>query len=62
MYFPEGNVLVPAVTDPASKTPAFKSVSISLTADHSEPPATANGVADASGRRPLEVVQAVKRE
>ena len=26
MYYPEANVLVPRHTDPASKTPAFKSV------------------------------------
>ncbi len=30
MYFPEANRLVPAVTDPASKTPAFKSVLVQL--------------------------------
>src|SRR5262249_7822837 len=30
MYFPEANVLVPATTDPDSKTPAFKSVPITL--------------------------------
>jgi anaerobic selenocysteine-containing dehydrogenase len=26
MYYPEANVLVPGVVDPASRTPAFKSV------------------------------------
>ena len=26
MYFPEATVLVPRAVDPASKTPAFKSV------------------------------------
>ncbi|HYV34309.1 MAG TPA: FdhF/YdeP family oxidoreductase [Gemmataceae bacterium] len=30
MYFPEANVLVPATTDPASRTPAFKSVVVTI--------------------------------
>jgi molybdopterin-dependent oxidoreductase alpha subunit len=30
MYFPEANVLVPTTTDPLSKTPAFKSVPITV--------------------------------
>ena len=30
MYYPEANVLVPPTVDPLSKTPAFKSVSISI--------------------------------
>jgi molybdopterin-dependent oxidoreductase alpha subunit len=33
MYFPEANVLVPATTDPDSKTPAFKAVLITLEAE-----------------------------
>jgi hypothetical protein len=33
MYFPEANVLVPTTTDPDSKTPAFKSVLITLEAE-----------------------------
>jgi anaerobic selenocysteine-containing dehydrogenase len=33
MYFPEANMLVPAATDPLSKTPAFKSVLITLEAE-----------------------------
>jgi anaerobic selenocysteine-containing dehydrogenase len=33
MYFPEANVLVPTTTDPESKTPAFKSVAITLEAE-----------------------------
>jgi molybdopterin-dependent oxidoreductase alpha subunit len=54
MYFPEANVLVPTTTDPASKTPAFKSVPITIEAD--SPPA--DGAAPAAGaRRPLELVQ-----
>ncbi len=35
MYFPEANVLVPATTDPRSKTPAFKCVLITLESDDS---------------------------
>jgi molybdopterin-dependent oxidoreductase alpha subunit len=33
MYFPEANVLVPRAVDPASKTPAFKSVAIKINAN-----------------------------
>jgi molybdopterin-dependent oxidoreductase alpha subunit len=33
MYFPEANVLVPAGTDPLSKTPAFKAVLVSVEAE-----------------------------
>jgi molybdopterin-dependent oxidoreductase alpha subunit len=52
MYFPEANVLVPAVTDPQSKTPAFKSVVVTL-----EPAgAEVNGAA-AAGRVPLAMVR-----
>jgi molybdopterin-dependent oxidoreductase alpha subunit len=32
MYFPEANVLVPTTVDPASKTPAFKSVLVGVAA------------------------------
>jgi molybdopterin-dependent oxidoreductase alpha subunit len=32
MYYPEANVLVPATADPASKTPAFKSIPIYIDA------------------------------
>jgi molybdopterin-dependent oxidoreductase alpha subunit len=32
MYFPEANVLVPKTVDPASKTPAFKSVLVTVAA------------------------------
>jgi molybdopterin-dependent oxidoreductase alpha subunit len=49
MYFPEANVLVPAMTDPGSKTPAFKSVLVTLDASNSVPDA-------ATGRVGLEVV------
>jgi anaerobic selenocysteine-containing dehydrogenase len=42
MYFPEANVLVPTTTDPDSKTPAFKSVLITLNAEG--PAGQSNGV------------------
>ncbi len=34
MYYPEANILVPSTTDPDSKTPAFKSVLITLEPEH----------------------------
>jgi len=53
MYFPEANVLVPATTDPDSKTPAFKSVVITVEAVG----ATSNGDAEErGGMRALPVV------
>jgi anaerobic selenocysteine-containing dehydrogenase len=30
MYYPEANVLVPRTCDPASRTPAFKSVPVEI--------------------------------
>jgi anaerobic selenocysteine-containing dehydrogenase len=45
MYFPEANVLVPTTTDPESKTPAFKSVAITVEAEERD------------GLRPLPVVR-----
>ena len=30
MYFPEANVLVPTRSDPRSKTPAFKSILVTI--------------------------------
>jgi len=45
MYFPEANVLVPKTVDPASKTPAFKSVLISLTAMTQTMPVSSRRVA-----------------
>jgi len=33
MYYPESNVLVPSTVDPLSKTPAFKSVAVTITAE-----------------------------
>jgi molybdopterin-dependent oxidoreductase alpha subunit len=54
MYFPEANVLVPATTDPESKTPAFKSVAITLEPE----PAAANGAAvERAALRPLTIVR-----
>jgi hypothetical protein len=32
MYYPEANVLVPREVDPASRTPAFKNVTVTLEA------------------------------
>lgn len=37
MYFPEANVLVPRDVDPRSRTPAFKAVTVVVTADHLSP-------------------------
>jgi molybdopterin-dependent oxidoreductase alpha subunit len=55
MYFPEANILVPTTTDPDSKTPAFKSVVITLEPDAAP---TANGAAaERAGLRPLPVVR-----
>jgi len=36
MYYPEANILVPMEADPESRTPAFKSVTITLTPDSDE--------------------------
>lgn len=33
MYYPEANVLVPTTVDPASRTPAFKSISVTIEAE-----------------------------
>jgi hypothetical protein len=30
MYYPEANVLVPRIADPLSRTPAFKSVGVTI--------------------------------
>jgi molybdopterin-dependent oxidoreductase alpha subunit len=54
MYYPEANVLVPATVDPQSKTPAFKSVLITIEAG---PSLVANGQKTAHAERlPLEVI------
>jgi anaerobic selenocysteine-containing dehydrogenase len=45
MYFPEANVLVPQVTDPDSKTPAFKAVLVTVEAYQAVPPPVANRLA-----------------
>jgi anaerobic selenocysteine-containing dehydrogenase len=53
MYYPEANVLVPATTDPLSKTPAFKAVLITFEPEiQPGPPVAAPSV----GRKPLPVV------
>jgi molybdopterin-dependent oxidoreductase alpha subunit len=54
MYYPEANVLVPTATDPASKTPAFKAVLVSIEPATAGPPEQGNG---AQGRVPLELVR-----
>jgi anaerobic selenocysteine-containing dehydrogenase len=46
MYYPEANVLVPTTTDPDSKTPAFKSVLITL---EPEPAYARNGASAPGG-------------
>jgi molybdopterin-dependent oxidoreductase alpha subunit len=59
MYFPEANVLVPTTTDPSSKTPAFKSVLVTV---EPTPPSASAGAIDGeqangvTGRVALEVV------
>ena len=50
MYFPEANVLVPTTTDPDSKTPAFKSVLITL---EPEPAYPQNGLSGAQQVNPV---------
>jgi molybdopterin-dependent oxidoreductase alpha subunit len=54
MYFPEANVLVPTTTDPASKTPAFKSVPITIETDT---PPGGGPAPEAGTRRPPELVR-----
>jgi len=46
MYFPEANILVPGTTDPDSKTPAFKSVLITLDPEPTCAPHGLNGNQD----------------
>src|SRR5262249_14778280 len=36
MYYPEANILVPRTADPESRTPAFKCVSVRVTAQQAE--------------------------
>jgi molybdopterin-dependent oxidoreductase alpha subunit len=52
MYYPEANVLVPATTDPDSKTPAFKCVFVTLEPDGA---GVASDAEQAGGRIPLEL-------
>jgi anaerobic selenocysteine-containing dehydrogenase len=37
MYYPEANVLVPRVADPSSRTPAFKSVAVTVSPESPRP-------------------------
>jgi hypothetical protein len=37
MYYPESNILVPKAADPLSRTPAYKSVSVTVEADTAGP-------------------------
>jgi anaerobic selenocysteine-containing dehydrogenase len=49
MYFPEANVLVSQTTDPASRTPAFKSVVVTVEPMEAD--------AAVPGRRALQMVE-----
>ena len=51
MYYPEANVLVPPVTDPLSKTPAFKCVLISIEPDLADSKGNVGQEPTASGGR-----------
>jgi hypothetical protein len=53
MYFPEANVLVPGTVDPQSKTPAFKSVLVTI-----ETTVPVNGDDARTARKALPMVQA----
>jgi hypothetical protein len=33
MYCPEANILIPRAVDPQSKTPAFKNIAVTVTAE-----------------------------
>jgi hypothetical protein len=33
MYYPESNILVPKAADPLSRTPAYKRIAVTVTAD-----------------------------
>jgi anaerobic selenocysteine-containing dehydrogenase len=62
MYFPEANVLVPTTTDPASKTPAFKAVGITVEPDsaHSQASDPAEAIQESTrGKRALKVLDQV---
>ncbi len=54
MYFPEANVLVPTTTDPASKTPAFKAVLVTLEVETSVREAAER---EDGGRRSLSLIR-----
>jgi anaerobic selenocysteine-containing dehydrogenase len=44
MYYPEANVLVPGHCDPASRTPAFKNVAVTVEAAGSSGPSVATAI------------------
>jgi molybdopterin-dependent oxidoreductase alpha subunit len=54
MYYPESNVLVPKSADPLSRTPAYKSIAVDVTAD--------DGIVTASIPRPELVAAGTPRE
>jgi molybdopterin-dependent oxidoreductase alpha subunit len=57
MYYPEANVLVPATTDPESKTPAFKAVLVTLDPASTEAGGKGTGQEQPSQRRSLGLVR-----
>jgi molybdopterin-dependent oxidoreductase alpha subunit len=60
MYYPEANVLVPTLVDPRSKTPAFKSVLITIDPGGTIPPPNGPLAVQAEGtvgRVPLELLR-----
>jgi molybdopterin-dependent oxidoreductase alpha subunit len=62
MYYPEANVLVPAHTDPRSKTPAFKAVRVTVEPDDGRAVQTVvlgDTIKDVPGRVALDVVTPV---
>ena len=52
MYFPEANILVPSTIDPDSKTPAFKSVLVTLEPEADHAPEGLDGIQEA-GAAPI---------
>jgi len=49
MYYPESNVLVPRSADPLSRTPAYKSVAVTVGPDDAAPAARPTPVLQAAG-------------
>jgi hypothetical protein len=48
MYYPESNVLVPKAADPLSRTPAYKSIAVTL-----GPEAVGGAAVGSGGERPV---------